>query len=82
MAQVIRNFWIEASIDGRETKVTGGPRGKRDGFDLRIFMRNEGQVEQAVYISGWANSEGQLILEVDPVDHDRVEIRRDRDQSY
>ena len=39
----MRNFWIEANIDGRKTKLMGGPRSKTGGLRLQIRMRDSGQ---------------------------------------
>lgn len=38
----MRNFWLEADIDGRETLVTGGPRSKDGGMNVEISMRDGG----------------------------------------
>ena len=44
----VRNYWIEAKIDGRKTLLTGGPEGKQGGFFMRIHMRAEGGVNLMV----------------------------------
>jgi hypothetical protein len=59
-----RNFWIDASIDGRKTPLTGGPRSKDGGFDLRIFMRSDSGIISPVYIRGWAGGDNQLHLDI------------------
>ncbi len=33
----VRNFWIKANIDGRETKVEAGPVAKNGGFLLHVY---------------------------------------------
>jgi len=48
----VRNFWIEADIDGRTTTLTGGPRSKDGGFSLDIFIRDEGASTKAITIMG------------------------------
>jgi len=48
----VRNFWIKADIDGRKTKLTGGPRHKDGGFDLTIYMRHDGAIIEALEIRG------------------------------
>lgn len=40
---VMRNFWIDADIDGRATMLSGGPRGKDGGMNIAIRMRDEGK---------------------------------------
>lgn len=64
MVMVVRNFWIEADIDGRIAKVTGGPRSKDGGFTLTIYMRNEGGIDKPIDIKGFAKSDGSLVLSV------------------
>lgn len=46
----VRNFWIEADIDGRATMLAGGPRGKRDGMDVTIYQRDDGSIKTAVKV--------------------------------
>lgn len=53
----VRNFWIDADIDGRATMLAGGPRGKRDGMDVTIYQREDGGIETAVRIFCRASGE-------------------------
>ena len=39
----MRNFWIDADIDGRATMLSGGPRRKDGGMNIAIRMRDEGR---------------------------------------
>jgi len=64
MPRNVRNFWIEAQIDGRPTKITGGPRAKGGGFVLNIYQRRRGKVHKAIRIQGFARQEGNLRLQV------------------
>ena len=41
----VRPFFIEASIEGRETKLTGGTRFKDGSQEITIYQRNEGDIE-------------------------------------
>lgn len=59
----VRNFWIEADIDGRATMLAGGPRGKRDGMNVTIYQRDDGGIKTAVRIFCREN-DGKLITEV------------------
>ena len=45
-----RNFWIDTNIDGRQTKLTGGPRSKDGGMTVTISQRNEGAIETPVKV--------------------------------
>ena len=47
----VRNFWVEADIDGRQTMLSGGPRAKNGGMDVTIYQRDEGSIKTAVRIS-------------------------------
>ena len=38
----LRNFWIEAEVDGRKTKLTGGPRNKKGGMRAKFYVKNNG----------------------------------------
>jgi hypothetical protein len=60
----IRNFWVEALIDGRKTKLAGGPRSKHGGFSLTVFQRSQGGITRALIVDGFANENGELNLSV------------------
>ncbi|MDD3039693.1 hypothetical protein [Bacteroides sp.] len=60
----VRNFWVEASIDGRESKVAGGPRAKTDGMTTTIYQRDNGEIVTAFKIVSRVNSKGKLLSEV------------------
>lgn len=61
----VRNFWIEANIDGRDTVLAGGPRSKDGGFSLTVKQRDRGGIITAATISGRATNDGKLILEIE-----------------
>lgn len=60
----VRNFWIEADIDGKKTPLCGGPRGKDGGFTLRVYMRDKGNIKHALRVEGFARKSGKLELAV------------------
>lgn len=64
MPRCVRNFWIDGSIDGRETWLSGGPKSKSGGMRIQIFQRDEGGIEEAVRVRCW-ESGGKLITVVD-----------------
>lgn len=43
----VRNFWIETNIDGRKTKLTGGPKNKLGGLTTKVYARNAGSIQLA-----------------------------------
>lgn len=63
MPRNVRNFWLEGQIDGRASKIEGGPVSKDGGFFLRVKMRDEGSVVTALSIRGTAWPDGSLWLE-------------------
>ena len=46
----IRNFWIEVEIDGRKTKLKGGPVSKDGEMKVKLYQRDEGAIHEAVDI--------------------------------
>lgn len=46
----VRNFWVEADIDGRSTKLAGGPAAKNGGMTVVIKQREECQIITAFKI--------------------------------
>ena len=38
----LRNFWLEAQVDGRKTKLTGGPKNKTGGMHTKVYVRDRG----------------------------------------
>lgn len=62
----VRNWWIELEIDGRTTRLEGGPRSKNGGFRLTIHQRTDGISERAFSAYGNAFENGTLSLHYMP----------------
>lgn len=63
MPRNVRNFWITADVDGRPTKIVGGPVKKDGGFDMTIQYREEGTIaHKTVDVSGRCLGDGTLKL--------------------
>lgn len=60
---MVRNFWVDGYIDGRQTVLAGGPKSKDGGMGINIFQRDEGGIEEAVCIRCWEIG-GKLITTV------------------
>lgn len=61
----VRNFYVEANIDGRETTLGGGPAAKDGEMTVHIHQRKNGEIENdVVKIQCKALSNGNLITEV------------------
>lgn len=59
----VRNFWVEASIDGRRTELAGSPASKDGGMGVTIYQRKNGRIEEAVCVSCYMD-DGRLISSV------------------
>jgi hypothetical protein len=66
MPRVVRNFWLSAVVDGRQSLVTGGPRGKDGGITLTLYQRDGGAVRTALKIRCLASCDGTLRLVITP----------------
>lgn len=62
----VRNFYIDADIDGRRTGLSGGPASKTGGLSATILVRHEGSILRAVQIWARAKDDGTLTLTVTP----------------
>lgn len=63
----VRNFWLEAAIDGRRSRLSGGPRAKDGGMSLTLYQRSGGSVACAMEIFCLSVESGLLVVEVVPL---------------
>lgn len=61
MPRNVRNFWLEGSIDGRTSALSGGPQAASGGFVVNVKQRNRGAVTTAGALYGEATN-GRLRL--------------------
>ena len=61
---MVRNFWFDADIDGRESKVSGGPRAKDGGMVIDLFQRKEGEITKSFKIRCYEEREGMLVISI------------------
>ena len=59
----VRNFYTETTIDGRRTKLAGGPQSKTGGMCIRITQRAQGTIEPACTIRCF-EEDGKLVTVV------------------
>lgn len=71
MPRNVRNFWIDADIDGRKETLSGGPNNKTGGMRAKIYMRDKGKVSHALTINA-SEIGGHLTLEVWGPNQDKV----------
>ena len=59
----VRNFWIDADVDGKKMLLSGGPRAKDGGMRVTIKQRDKGEITTAFTIS-CREIKGELVTEV------------------
>lgn len=47
----VRNFWIDADIDGRVTELCGGPKSKEGGMNVTLYQRDRVAITVALSIT-------------------------------
>ena len=57
MPRNVRNFWIEADVDGYKNRFGFGSKRKEGGFEMLINQRDKGQIKQVCHIQGWSDGE-------------------------
>ena len=67
----VRNFWVDASIDGRKTELSGGPKSKGGGMKVVIKQREEGSIVTALTVYCYEIG-GELVTEVFNGEHELV----------
>lgn len=63
MPRIVRNFWADLDVDGRDSRIGTGPRSACGGLDLRLKQRDEGCVADILEISSRAR-DNKLITSV------------------
>lgn len=67
----VRNFYVEAHIDGKNTTLEGGPRSETGEMSVRIYQRDEGSISDALLIE-CKELNGNLVTEVYDKDHNLI----------
>lgn len=67
----VRNFYVEADVDGRATSLAGGPRAKDGGMTVRLYQRADGRIERAFTIE-CREENGVLVRRVYNNDSEKV----------
>ena len=65
----IRNFWIRSEIEGRKTLLAGGPRSRTGEMATDLFVKENGEIYQALRISCIPQENGTLRIRVYNADH-------------
>lgn len=63
----VRPFYIEASISGRQTTLTGGPKAKSEGQTIHLYQRDKGAIKEPFKIECYShrNDDDTLTLFTD-----------------
>lgn len=72
MPRNVRNFWMDAEIDGRESRLSGGPQSKDGGLFVTFKQRHKGSVTDALTIHAVSSADGSLALQVFDADGVRI----------
>lgn len=64
MPRNVRNFWADFRIDGRATRLDGGPQRRDGGLSGALYQRAGGEIVRAVTLDALAISDGGLRLDV------------------
>jgi hypothetical protein len=67
MPRAVRNFFVKARVDGRDSLIQGGPRKKNGGLHLTLYQRSDGRIATALEIICTACSDGTLRIRVKPL---------------
>ena len=67
----VRNFYVEANIDGRQTTLGGGPKSKTGEMTVRLYQRDEGAITDALLIECHEH-DGNLITKVYDKNHNLI----------
>ena len=59
----MRNFYLEANIDGRKTALNGGPRSKEGGMTISLAVNDNGNSNRIINIY-CTERNGELFVDV------------------
>ena len=79
MPRNVRNFWFEASVDGKEKDLASGPRNKDGGFSITIYQRDKGSVRKALYVDGFGGGGTNVLTVRDATDEVLFQFETERD---
>jgi hypothetical protein len=64
MPRVVRNFWVDLTVDGKKTSVGTGPRSRSGGFRCQVLQRADGEIHHEQLIVEGIHRDGLLELKV------------------
>jgi hypothetical protein len=63
--RVVRNFYINAEVDGRRSRISGGPRARDGGMTLTLYQRRSGGVATVLILRCNVEKNGKLVTDVE-----------------
>jgi hypothetical protein len=64
MPQKVRNFWLEAEVDGRKSKLSSGPAKDDGGMFITLFIREKEEISEKKVVIKCSSVEEKNIVEV------------------
>ena len=65
----VRPFYMEANIDGRASRLSGGPKSKSGGMGINIYQRDKGSIITMFKINSYSSMrDGKLYLVTEVLD--------------
>jgi len=75
----VRNFWVDVTVDGRQTDLSGGPRSKDGGMRATFYVRDSGNIAKALTVDCYTGADGQLTIAIQSDGNDCYKLMA---QSY
>lgn len=60
----VRNFWFEATVDGKKMQLSSGPRNKNGGMVIHLYQRDKGESVKVLSIICSPGKDGMLDTDV------------------
>lgn len=60
----MRNFYLDAQVDGRKNHLHGGPAAKSGGMSIDVYQNHDAESELAVKVLCQATESGTLLVQV------------------
>ena len=61
MPRVVRNFWVDLSVDGRKPDISTGPKRGDGELSLTLSQNHDGEVRQVLKVESEVKPNGRLI---------------------
>lgn len=79
MTRSVRNFWLDASVDGRSSDIGTGPRAKTDGMSMMVKIRDQGDILDAFSIRCYVDGDKLIAKCYNKVTGESMKVETYRD---